>query len=79
MKIRKKTLPVLRPLGDEKDVEALRKTILSGWWGRGPKVDELEKKFVKLTDTKYAIAVGSGTDAIFLSLKSLGKVRVMKL
>ncbi len=38
----------------------------------GSQVDELEKKFVKLTDTKYAIAVGSGTDAIFLSLKSLG-------
>ena len=28
MKIRKKTLPVLRPLGDDKDVDALRKTIL---------------------------------------------------
>ena len=47
MKIRKKTLPVLRPLGDEKDVDALRKTILGGWWGRGPKVEELEKNLLK--------------------------------
>ena len=37
----------------------------------GKKVDEVEKKFSKITNCKYAIGVGSGTDAITLSLKSL--------
>ena len=31
-----------------------------------------ENKFKKLQKSKYAIAVGSGTDAIMLSLKALG-------
>ena len=38
----------------------------------GRYVDTLENKFSKLIKTKYAIGVGSGTDAIFLSLKALG-------
>ena len=38
----------------------------------GRYVDSLEKKFSKLIGSKYCIGVGSGTDAIFLSLKSLG-------
>jgi len=32
----------------------------------------LEDEFKKIAQTKYAIGVGSGTDAIFLSLKALG-------
>lgn len=38
----------------------------------GRYVDSLEKKFAKLINVKYALGVGSGTDAIFLSLKALG-------
>ena len=38
----------------------------------GKKVDIVEKKFAKITNCKFAIGVGSGTDAITLSLKSLG-------
>ncbi len=38
----------------------------------GRYVDSLEKKFSKLIGSKYCIGVGSGTDAIFLSLKALG-------
>ena len=38
----------------------------------GKKVDKFENKIKKLTDSKYAIGVGSGTDAITLSLKALG-------
>ena len=34
-------------------------------------VDLFEKKFCKFQKVKYAIGVGSGTDAIFLSLKAL--------
>ena len=38
----------------------------------GRYVDLFEKEFCKYQKTKYAIGVGSGTDAIFLSLKALG-------
>lgn len=37
----------------------------------GAEVDKFEKKIQKLTSSKYAIGVGSGTDAISLSLKAL--------
>ena len=38
----------------------------------GRYVEKFEKEFCKYQKTKYAIGVGSGTDAIFLSLKALG-------
>lgn len=38
----------------------------------GRYVDLFEKEFSKYQKVKYAIGVGSGTDAIFLSLKALG-------
>ncbi len=37
----------------------------------GPEVKEFEDKFAKLCGTQYAIGVGSGTDALLLSLKAL--------
>ncbi len=38
----------------------------------GRYVDLFEKEFCKFQRVKYALGVGSGTDAIFLSLKALG-------
>jgi len=38
----------------------------------GKAVDEIEVKFKKVTNCKYAIGVGSGTDAIILSLRAIG-------
>lgn len=38
----------------------------------GLEVDEFEKNISKLLKTKFVVAVGSGTDAIMLSLKALG-------
>ena len=61
MKIRKETLPVLKPHGGEEEVEALSKVIKSGWWGKGPKVAQFEKEFAEMVGAKYAIAVNSAT------------------
>lgn len=37
----------------------------------GPEVEKLEKQVAKRCDRKYAVAVNSGTDALFLALKSI--------
>lgn len=38
----------------------------------GRSVDEFESRICELTGSKYCVGVGSGTDAIFLSLKAAG-------
>jgi len=48
--------------------ELLLKT---GQFTLGPQVSEFEEKFAQLCQTKYAVGVNSGTDALFLSLKAL--------
>ncbi len=48
--------------------ELLLKT---GEFTLGPQVEEFEAKFAKLCQTKYAIGVNSGTDALFLAMKAL--------
>lgn len=72
MKIRNDVLPVLRPYGGEEEIEALRGCIESGWWGKGPKVAEFEKKFAKMVGAKYAVAVTSATHGQDLVFKAMG-------
>ena len=50
----------------------LKKFVLTGDFTLGKPLLEFEKKFAKLIGTKYAVGVNSGTDAIKLSLVSLG-------
>lgn len=52
--------------------EKLKQVVLKGDFTLGTSVDELENQFRKIVNTNHAIGVGSGTDAIFLSLKALG-------
>jgi len=49
----------------------IEKIIKKGDYTLGQKVDEFEKKFAKRTGAKFVIAVGNGTDALYLSLKCL--------
>jgi len=51
------------------DVRAL---VLSGDFTLGSAVTEFERRFAELCRMPYAIGVGSGTDALILSLKILG-------
>ena len=50
----------------------INKTVKFNDFTLGRYVDLFEKEFCKYQKVKYAIGVGSGTDAIFLSLKALG-------
>ena len=52
--------------------DEIKELVKRGDFTLGQAVDELEDGFKKITQTKYAIGVGSGTDAIFLSLKAAG-------
>jgi perosamine synthetase len=61
-----------KPSISNKESEALRKVINSGYIGQGTLVKKLETTFAKYIGVKYAIAVNSGTSALHLSLLALG-------
>tara|TARA_X000001036_G_scaffold428376_1_gene458095 strand:- start:4518 stop:5663 length:1146 start_codon:yes stop_codon:yes gene_type:complete len=50
----------------------IEKVVKKGDYTLGSAVDICEKNFAKRTGAKFAISVGNGTDALLLSLKSLG-------
>ncbi len=50
----------------------IRDVVVRGDFTLGTAVDEFEKSFAALAGTPHAVAVGSGTDALFLGLKALG-------
>ena len=50
----------------------INKSLNSGQIFFGNELLEFENKFTKKYNSKYGIAVGSGTDALFIALKSLG-------
>lgn len=52
-------------------LEKIREVVTQGDFTLGREVDKLEEAFAQLVGAKHAIGVGSGTDAIFLSLRAL--------
>jgi len=52
--------------------QELKNFVKTGDFTLGKPLDEFEKNFANLIGSKYAIGVNSGTDAIKLSLKSIG-------
>src|SRR3989344_4171093 len=51
---------------------AIKNVIKQSNYIGGSNIMELEKKLAEYCGVKYAVAVNSGTDALFLSLKALG-------
>jgi perosamine synthetase len=70
--VRDTMLPVLRPVGGSEEIDALRGVIESGWWGKGPLVEQFEREFAEMVGAKHAIAVTSATAGQDLVLKALG-------
>ncbi len=50
----------------------IKEVVASGEFTLGREVNRLEDEFAAIIGTRYAIGVGSGTDALFLSLNALG-------
>lgn len=56
----------------EKMLNAIGQIIDQGNFVMGKEVTELEKAFANYCSSRYAVAVGSGTDALILALKAVG-------
>ena len=65
-------IPVARPWLDERDAEAARRAILSGWVTQGPEVAAFEREFADAVGAPYACAVSSCTTALHVALTALG-------
>jgi len=52
--------------------DKVNQVIDEGWFVLGKNLEKFEKAFAEYCGTKFAIGVGSGTDALTLSLKALG-------
>jgi perosamine synthetase len=66
------TIPVARPWLDEREAEAARRAILSGWVTQGPEVAAFEREFASALGASHACAVSSCTTALHLALVALG-------
>ena len=66
------TIPVARPLLDEREAEAARRVILSGWVTQGPEVAAFEREFAEAVAAPHACAVSSCTTALHLALAVCG-------
>ncbi|MBN2804930.1 MAG: DegT/DnrJ/EryC1/StrS family aminotransferase [Deltaproteobacteria bacterium] len=52
--------------------ESFRELLLTGQFINGPQIEEFEKKVIEFTGSKFALATGSGTDSLMLTLMALG-------
>jgi dTDP-4-amino-4,6-dideoxygalactose transaminase len=65
-------IPVAKPILDEREVEAVRRVILSGWVTQGPEVAAFEREFAELVGAPHACAVSNCTTALHLALLAVG-------
>jgi dTDP-4-amino-4,6-dideoxygalactose transaminase len=65
-------IPIIKPVMDEREVEAARKVILSGWITQGPEVAAFEKEFAAQVGAAHATAVSNCTTALHLALLAAG-------
>jgi perosamine synthetase len=65
-------IPVARPWMGEREAEAARRAILSGWVTQGPEVAAFEQEFATAVGAAHACAVSSCTAALHVALSALG-------
>jgi perosamine synthetase len=66
------TIPFAKPWTDERDAQAARRAILSGWVTQGPEVAAFETEFAAYVGAKHACAVANCTTALHLALLAVG-------
>ncbi|HTJ56294.1 MAG TPA: DegT/DnrJ/EryC1/StrS family aminotransferase [Devosiaceae bacterium] len=65
-------IPVAKPMLDEREVEAVRRVVLSGWVTQGPEVAAFENEFAAHVGAPFACAVSNCTTALHLALLAIG-------
>jgi len=65
-------IPLSRPTITEEMKKKVLEVLDSGRLVKGPKVSEFEDKFARYCGVKHAIAVSSGSAAVYLALQALG-------
>jgi perosamine synthetase len=65
-------IPVARPEHDEREADAVRRVLATGWWTQGPEVGAFEREFAAFTGAPHACAVSSCTTALHLALLVAG-------
>lgn len=65
-------IPVARPWMGEREAEAARRVILSGWVTQGPEVAAFEREFCEAVGAPHACAVSSCTTALHMALLAAG-------
>jgi dTDP-4-amino-4,6-dideoxygalactose transaminase len=53
-------------------LQAVERVLDHGHFVFGPEVEKFETRFAQLCNTRYALGVGNGTDAIIMALKAVG-------
>jgi perosamine synthetase len=61
-------IPFGKPNFSQEEIDAITKTLNSGWVGMGPEVLRFEEELSKVTNATHVVTVSSCTDALFLSL-----------
>jgi len=64
----KNVIPIAKPWMDEREAEAAKRPIISGWVTQGPEVAAFEKEFAEYVGSQHACAVSSCTTALHLAL-----------
>ncbi len=65
-------IQVARPFVGEEEINAVREVLLSGQYASGSRVAAFEQAFADYNGTRYAVAVSSGTAALFIALEAMG-------
>lgn len=68
----KKSLPIVKPILDEEDINNVTEVLKSGMLAEGLFNKKFETDFAKFTGANYAISVCNGTAALIVALEAIG-------